>query len=185
MRDTDGGALDGDPVWDHAVGPMQFLPRTWRQYAQDGDHDGVTNPQDVNDAAATAARYLCAAGRDLSTPAGRLAAVLRYNDSLAYADSVLQHDAVYGGDRWAVIPPSPAASGAPSRTPAAPSHRPTTATTTPTGIPTPGSGQSWTPTPGSNPTPTSESTATPTGGSGPMPTSDPGARPTAAPTPGE
>src|SRR6476620_8527486 len=25
-RDTDGGRLDGDPTYDHAVGPMQFIP---------------------------------------------------------------------------------------------------------------------------------------------------------------
>ena len=26
IRDTDGGRYDGDPVWDRAVGPMQFIP---------------------------------------------------------------------------------------------------------------------------------------------------------------
>ena len=30
IRDTDGGALDLDPTYDRAVGPMQFLPGTWR-----------------------------------------------------------------------------------------------------------------------------------------------------------
>ena len=29
IRDTDGGRYDGDPVWDRAVGPMQFIPGTW------------------------------------------------------------------------------------------------------------------------------------------------------------
>src|SRR5690606_33120329 len=29
IRDTDGGRLDGDPEWDRAVGPMQFIPTTW------------------------------------------------------------------------------------------------------------------------------------------------------------
>ncbi|QOL36448.1 lysozyme family protein [Bifidobacterium subtile] len=29
VPDTDGGKLDGDPIWDRAVGPMQFLPSTW------------------------------------------------------------------------------------------------------------------------------------------------------------
>ena len=30
IRDTDGGLFDGDVVWDRAVGPMQFIPGTWR-----------------------------------------------------------------------------------------------------------------------------------------------------------
>src|SRR3546814_7774003 len=28
IGDSDGGALDGDPVFDRAVGPMQFIPRS-------------------------------------------------------------------------------------------------------------------------------------------------------------
>lgn len=26
---TDGGLLDGDQVWEHAVGPFQFIPSSW------------------------------------------------------------------------------------------------------------------------------------------------------------
>lgn len=29
ISDSDGGRLDGDPVWDRTVGPMQFLPSSW------------------------------------------------------------------------------------------------------------------------------------------------------------
>src|SRR5699024_6404067 len=39
IRDTDGGRLDGDPVYDHSVGPMQFIPSTWGRYATDGNGD--------------------------------------------------------------------------------------------------------------------------------------------------
>src|SRR5205814_2225313 len=41
VRDTDGGSLDGDPVWDHPVGPMQILPSMWRRWGRDADGDGV------------------------------------------------------------------------------------------------------------------------------------------------
>jgi membrane-bound lytic murein transglycosylase B len=30
IADTDAGVLDGDARWDHAVGPMQFIPSTWQ-----------------------------------------------------------------------------------------------------------------------------------------------------------
>ncbi|MCT2584282.1 lytic transglycosylase domain-containing protein [Actinophytocola gossypii] len=89
IADTDGGALDGDPVWDRAVGPLQFLPSTWDTYGVDGDRDGVAEPQDLDDAALAAGRYLCAAGGDLSTGDGWWRAVLAYNPSAEYARDVL------------------------------------------------------------------------------------------------
>src|SRR5579859_5821586 len=64
IPDTDKGRYDGDPVWDHAVGPMQFIPATWTQYQVDADNDGVADPNDINDATLAAADYLCAGGRD-------------------------------------------------------------------------------------------------------------------------
>lgn len=89
IHDSDGGALDGDPVWDHAVGPMQFIPATWRIWGADGNGDGVKDPQNIEDAALAAAHYLCAGGRDLSQPAEMRAAVLSYNHSVRYASTVL------------------------------------------------------------------------------------------------
>jgi len=96
IRDTDGGVLDGDRTYDHAVGPMQFLPSTWQQYKADADGDGVQDPNDINDAALAAANYLCAGGRDLSTPGGWWAAVLSYNAIQAYAQSVFNAANSYG-----------------------------------------------------------------------------------------
>ena len=89
IRDTDNGVLDGSRRWDRAVGPMQFLPSTWRRYGRDGDHDGVANPQDIEDAAVSAAGFLCARGRDLAVPSELRAAVLAYNHSRAYLRLVL------------------------------------------------------------------------------------------------
>jgi membrane-bound lytic murein transglycosylase B len=65
VPDSDGGLLDGDPIWDRAVGPLQFTPSTWHAWASDGNADGMRDPQNLYDAALAAARKLCAdAGPD-------------------------------------------------------------------------------------------------------------------------
>lgn len=87
IADSDGGRIDNDPAADRAVGPLQFLPSTWMTWGSDGDRDGVRDPQDVDDAALTAGRYLCATGA-LDTAAGWTAAVLSYNHSSDYVDAV-------------------------------------------------------------------------------------------------
>lgn len=84
IPDTDGGALDHDTVWDRAVGPMQFIPSTWEVWASDGNGDGIEDPQNLDDAAYAAARYLCATGGDLTNPDGWIAAVAAYNDAVDY-----------------------------------------------------------------------------------------------------
>lgn len=83
-----GAALHGDTVWEHAVGPMQFLPSTWADWEVDADGDGTADPHDLDDAAVAAADYLCAAGGDLSTASGWSAAVLAYNPSSDYLRAV-------------------------------------------------------------------------------------------------
>jgi len=88
IGDTDGGQLDGDQVWDRAVGPFQFIPTSWAKWRSDGDGDGAGDPQDIDDASVAAARYLCAGNRDLSTGLGWQRAVLSYNNSAAYVQSV-------------------------------------------------------------------------------------------------
>ena len=89
IRDTDHGVLDGDPVYDRAIGPMQFIPSTWRQWGVDGNGDGVADPNNVFDATLTAGHYLCAGGRDLATATGLRAAILSYNNSDSYLATVL------------------------------------------------------------------------------------------------
>jgi hypothetical protein len=95
IGDTDGGTLDGDRVWDRAVGPMQFIPSTWTRWRADGNVDGTLDPHNVYDASLAAARYLCAANRDLGTPAGLDEAILSYNHSTSYLSLVRSWMAVY------------------------------------------------------------------------------------------
>jgi membrane-bound lytic murein transglycosylase B len=90
VGDSDGGALDGTAATDRAVGPMQFLPGTWRVVGTDLTGDGTADPHNIYDAAASAATYLCRSGPDLVDPARLRAAVLTYNRSQAYADIVLE-----------------------------------------------------------------------------------------------
>jgi membrane-bound lytic murein transglycosylase B len=68
-----------------AVGWMQFMPETWLQYGVDALGAGYADPYNPVDAIFAAARYLHAAGAstDLRT------AILAYNHSEAYAESVL------------------------------------------------------------------------------------------------
>jgi membrane-bound lytic murein transglycosylase B len=98
IADTDGGRLDGDRTWDRAVGPLQFIPTTWAEYAADGDGDGVADPHDIDDAALAAGRYLCAAGGDLGGSRGWSNAVLTYNRSGPYARKVARTATEYALD---------------------------------------------------------------------------------------
>jgi membrane-bound lytic murein transglycosylase B len=95
IHDTDGGVLDRDPVWDRAVGPMQIIPETWEQYAADGNGDGKADPQQIDDAALTAARYLCAVGVDLRTSDGWISAIAAYNDTVDYNNLVAEATSYY------------------------------------------------------------------------------------------
>ncbi|GAA1253515.1 MULTISPECIES: hypothetical protein [Streptomyces] len=117
IRDSDGGAWDGDAVYDRAVGPMQFLPGTWRRWGADGNGDGDKNPNNIFDAALAAGHYLCAGSRDVGRAAGLERAVLSYNYSRDYLRLVLYWMEFYREgvqtvpDGKGVIPKSPGAGG--------------------------------------------------------------------------
>jgi membrane-bound lytic murein transglycosylase B len=85
----------GQVSYARAMGPMQFLPGTWARYASDGDGDGVADPQNLYDSTLAAARYLCSGGLNLRDPSQVMAAILRYNNSNAYARNVLGWAAAY------------------------------------------------------------------------------------------
>ena len=68
-----------------AVGWMQFMPETWLQYGVDALGAGYADPYNPVDAIFAAARYLHAAGASTDLRA----AILAYNHSEAYVESVL------------------------------------------------------------------------------------------------
>ncbi|MFG3160541.1 lytic transglycosylase domain-containing protein [Streptomyces sp. NPDC048232] len=117
IRDTDGGAHDGDTVYDRAVGPMQFLPSTWARWGADGNGDGRADPNNVFDAALAAGHYLCAGDRDLGRGADLDRAVLSYNNSRSYLELVRYWLEFYSRgvhtvpDGEGVVPRSPGAGG--------------------------------------------------------------------------
>jgi membrane-bound lytic murein transglycosylase B len=98
IPDSDGGRWDGDTVWDRAVGPMQFIPTTWRSLGRDGNGDGVADPNNLFDSAVSAAAYLClSVDGSLSDPAVLRQAIYNYNHSWPYVDSILSWARLYAG----------------------------------------------------------------------------------------
>jgi membrane-bound lytic murein transglycosylase B len=174
IPDSDGGSWDGDTTWDRAVGPMQFLPGSWRYWGKDGNGDGVANPNNVFDAATGAGYLLCSAG-DLSSPATMARAVLTYNHSAAYVNAVLTWAAAYRDgvqpdpDATGTVPAEPAsqaaapppvptsASAAAATTTSSTTTSPTSTTTSPTSTAT---SPTSTATSTSSPTSTTTSTST-------------------------
>ncbi|APE20956.1 MULTISPECIES: lytic transglycosylase domain-containing protein [Streptomyces] len=88
ISDTDRGAYDGDTTHDRAVGPMQFIPSTWATWGQDANSDGKKDPNNIYDAAQAAGLYLCANDRNLALKADLDRAILSYNRSTEYLNTV-------------------------------------------------------------------------------------------------
>jgi hypothetical protein len=96
ILDTDKGQLDKDTVYDRALGPMQFIPGTWRQVGADADGDGRIDPHDIDDAALAAGNYLCQGGRNMTIAGDWWGAILSYNDVRRYAQDVFGKADEYG-----------------------------------------------------------------------------------------
>ncbi|MFI0350492.1 lytic transglycosylase domain-containing protein [Actinomadura sp. 9N407] len=71
-----------------ALGPMQFMPATWKSYGVDGDNDGKADIMNPYDAIPSAARYLCDHG---ASGGGRALykAIWNYNHADWYVQKVL------------------------------------------------------------------------------------------------
>ncbi|MFM9373634.1 lytic transglycosylase domain-containing protein [Streptomyces sp. Da 82-17] len=197
IRDTEGGAWDGDAVYDRAVGPMQFLPGTWRRWGTDGNGDGRADPNNIHDAALAAGHYLCAGPRDLSVRADLERAVLSYNYSRAYLQLVLHWLEFYRRGVHEV----PDGTGVRPRSPGAGSDTPATEPVgggggsggsgggivigpTPGGDgPTPGPGPRPRPRPSESPGPGPTQSPAPDPTPGPDPAPDPDPDPTGGPSP--
>jgi hypothetical protein len=176
-----GGRWTGDPVWQRAVGPMQFLPSTWLEWGGGG------NPNNVYDADVAAGKYLCNGGRDLSVPAQQAAAVFSYNHSDSYVQIVLIWANAYRNGvtplpEIAVPPQGPVLPGTtvPSTT-VVPPPTSTSSTPPPTSATKPPTSTTVPPTTGTTP-PTTDPTTTPptTTPTCPTSTTEP---PTTTPTP--
>ncbi|MFH9115152.1 lytic transglycosylase domain-containing protein [Streptomyces globisporus] len=170
IKDTDGGAYDGDAVHDRAVGPMQFIPSTWASWGQDANGDGRKDPNNIYDAALAAGRYLCANDRDLALAADLDQAVLSYNRSTEYLRTVRSWFSYYQRGTHEI----PDGTGTLPSTPS-----------TPTPSPRPGAGSGSSATPSPTPSPSkpgkpSPGPSKPGGGGSTSPTPKP---PTPKPTP--
>ena len=122
IRDTERGELDGDTTYDRAVGPMQFIPSTWKSVGVDADGDGNRDPNNIFDAAQGAAVYLCRGDADLRDIDARARAVRRYNNADEYVRVVLNLAEMYESDDVEFLP----SIGLPPREPT-PRPRPTPA----------------------------------------------------------
>ncbi|MFD7627542.1 lytic transglycosylase domain-containing protein [Streptomyces sp. NPDC059851] len=130
IKDTDKGEFDGDAAYDRAVGPMQFIPSTWATWGADGNGDSKRDPNNIYDAALGAGLYLCAGDRNLSDQAQLDKAILSYNNSREYVNTVVGYMKQYQNGASEV--PNPPSGTYPTPTnPVLPTPRPTTTQTKP------------------------------------------------------
>ena len=167
ITDTDGGRYDRDVVYDRAVGPMQFIPGTWKSVGADGNGDGRRDPQNMADAATAAGVYLCSGPGDLTQPGDLTRAVLRYNHSMDYVAKVTSIAASYRAGH-SVVPATALPPGYAGRSPYLP---PAGSQPGPGASASPGSTATPTPATGAKPAPAPKPTT---------PAAKPAPRPTAA-----
>ncbi|MFT4122603.1 MAG: lytic transglycosylase domain-containing protein [Microbacteriaceae bacterium] len=103
IPDSDEGKFDGDAEYDRAMGPMQMIPQSWRNWRTDASGDGVQDPQNIDDEAMAAANYLCRAtvdavgSPDMVSEAGWRAGIAAYNAAPSYLQAVARAANAYAG----------------------------------------------------------------------------------------
>ena len=96
VGDSDGGTLDGDPAYDRAVGPMQFIPQTWsrlRGRRQRGRHHARRSTCTTPRSPPPTTSAPSSSGLDADP--GLRTAYFSYNHSVAYVDAVLGYARLY------------------------------------------------------------------------------------------
>ncbi|GAA4112212.1 hypothetical protein GCM10022415_06810 [Knoellia locipacati] len=180
ITDTDGGRYDRDVVYDRAVGPMQFIPGTWKSVGADGNGDGRRDPQNMADAATAAGIYLCSGPGDLTQPGDLTRAVLRYNYSMDYVAKVTSIAASYRAGH-SVVPATALPPGYAGRSPYLP---PAGSQPGPGASASPGATATPTPAAGTTPAPAPKPTSPVAPAPAPKPTTPvPAPKPPAVPLP--
>jgi len=75
--------------------PQKAPSATWLRFAADGDGDGRSDPRNPFDATLATAKHLCSSGMNFRNQAQALTALMRYNDSMPFAQNVLGWAAAY------------------------------------------------------------------------------------------
>ncbi|WP_157246108.1 lytic transglycosylase domain-containing protein [Nonomuraea typhae] len=89
-----GHGRNNGPSSAGALGPMQFMPATWKAYGVDGDGDGKKDIWSPYDAVPGAANYLCANGAGKGGEKLRKA-IWFYNHSWSYVNKVMGYAEAY------------------------------------------------------------------------------------------
>lgn len=87
IQGTNAGSGNGAGTWDRAQGPMQFISSTWARWGSDNSGDGKADVNQIDDAAWSAARYLCNTGSLNSADQWR-SAIYSYNHSDQYVNQI-------------------------------------------------------------------------------------------------
>jgi membrane-bound lytic murein transglycosylase B len=97
IPDSDDGKFDKDKKYDRAVGPMQMIPQSWRNWRTDANNDHTRDPQNMFDAVMAAANYLCRASDDMVGVTGWQAGIASYNSAPSYLHAVARAAIDYAG----------------------------------------------------------------------------------------